>query len=118
MFVLPYEFPNFAIQLDNSRHNEVDILYQGRTCILHCGVLKIVNSCNEGDETKNNTKYSNWLAQVMWIKLSNGPHHSLRVYTQSHSCFTHKVYSLTLKFLSSSSKNIQRMKNSTSKWKM
>jgi len=54
----------------------------------HCGVLKIANSCNEREERRTNTKHSKWLAQVMWIKLSNGSHHSLRVYTQFHLCFT------------------------------
>jgi len=88
MFVLLSKLPKFAIQPDDSRHNEVDILYQGRTCMEHCGMLKIANSCNEGEETRTNTKHSKWLAQVIWIKLSNRPHHSLRVYTQFHLCFT------------------------------
>jgi len=94
------------IQLDNFGHNEVEILYQGRTCMEHCGVLKIANFYNEREETRTNKKHSKWLAQVMWIKLSNESHHSLRVYTQSHSYFTLKVYSPTLKFLFNSSKNL------------
>ena len=74
MFVPPSKFPKFSNQPDNSGHNEVDILYQGRTCMEHCGVLKIANSCNEREETRTYTKYGKWLAQVMWIKLSNEPH--------------------------------------------
>jgi len=70
-------------------------------------VFKIVNFYNEREETRTNIKYSKWLAQVMWIKLENRPHHSLHVYTQFHSCFTLKVYSLALKFLFSSLKNFQ-----------
>jgi len=58
MFVLLSMFYKFAIQLDDSGHNEVDILYQGRTCMEHCGVLKIANSCNEREETRTNTKHS------------------------------------------------------------
>jgi len=100
-------FLKFAIQPCNSRHNEVDIFYQGRTCMEHFEVLRIPNSCREREKTRTNTKHSKWLAKVMWIKLSNGPHHSLRVYTQFHSCFTLKVYSLALKFLFNSSKNLQ-----------
>ena len=105
--VLPSKIPKFAIQPDNLGHNEVDIFYQGRTCMEHCGVLKIANSCNEREETRTNTKHSKRSAKVMYTKLSNGPHHSLRVYTQFHSCFTLKVYSLALKFLFNSSKNLQ-----------
>jgi len=88
MFVLLSKFPKFAIQLDDSGHNEIDILYQGRTCMKLRGVLKIANSCNENEETRTNIKHSKWLAQVKWIKLSNGSHHSLHVYTQFQSCFT------------------------------
>ena len=106
-YVLPSKIPKFAIQPDNSGHNEVDILHQGRTCMEHRGVLKNANSCSEREETRTNTKHSKWLAQAMEIKISNGPHHSLRVYTQFHSCFTLKVYSLALKFLFSSSRNLQ-----------
>jgi len=105
--VLPSKIPKFAIQPDNSRHNEVDIFYQARTCMEHSRVLKIPNSCREREKTRTNTKHSKWLAKVRWVKFSNGSHHSLRVYTQFHSCFTLKVYSLALKFLFSSSKNLQ-----------
>ena len=105
--VLPSKIPKFAIQPDNSRHNEVDIFYQGRTCMEHSRVLRIPNSCREREKTRTNTKHSKWLAKVMGIKLLNGPHHSLCIYTQFHSCFTLKVYSLALKFLFSSSKNLQ-----------
>jgi len=73
----------------------------------HSRVLRIPNSYKEWEKTRTNTKHSKWLAKVMWIKLSNGPQHSLRVYTQFHSCFTLKVYSLALKFVLSSSKNRQ-----------
>ena len=86
--MLPSKFPKFAIKLDNFGHKEVDILYQGRTCMEYYGVLKIANSCNEKEETRTNTKHNKWLTQVIWIKLSNGSHHSLRVYTQFHLCFT------------------------------
>jgi len=105
--VLPSKIPKFAIQPDNSWHNEVDIFCQGWACMEHSGLLRIPNSCSEREETTANTKHSKWLAKVMGIKLLNGPHHSLRVYTQFHSCFTLKVYSLALKFLFSSSKNLQ-----------
>jgi len=105
--VLPSKIPKFAIQPDNFGHNKIDIFYQGRTCMEHSGVLRIPNSCSEREETRTNTKHSKWLAKVMGIKLLNRPHHSLRVYTQFHSCFTLKVYSLTLKFLFSSSRNLQ-----------
>ena len=73
----------------------------------HSRMLKISNSCSEREEARTNTKHNKWLAKVMGIKLLNGPHHSLRVYTQFHSCFTLKVYSLALKFMFSSSKNLQ-----------
>ena len=107
ILVLLSKIPKFAIQPHNSEHNEVYIFYQGRTCTEHCWVLKNANSCSEREETRINTKHNNWLAKVLLIKLSNGLHHSLRVYTQFHSCFPLKVYSFALKFLFSSSKNLQ-----------
>jgi len=57
--------PKFFIQPDNSRHNEVDIFYQGRMCMEHFGMLKISNFCTEREETRTNTKHSKWLAKVM-----------------------------------------------------
>jgi len=62
MFILPSKFLKFVIQNDNSRHNDVDILYQDRTCMEHCGVLTSANSCNEREETRTNTKYNKLLA--------------------------------------------------------
>ena len=111
MFVLPSKFPKFAIQSDDSGHNEVDIIYQGRTCMEHCGVLKITNSYNEREETRTNTKHSKWLAQVMWIKLSNGSHHSLRVYTQ----FTRVSLFKCIHSLSSFCSVLQRISNQSIK---
>jgi len=64
MFVLPSKFSKFAIQLDNSGHNEIDIIYQGRTCMEHCEVLQNANSCTEREETRTNTKHSKWLARI------------------------------------------------------
>jgi len=56
IFVLPFKIGKFAIQLDNSGHNDIDILYQGQTLMEHSGVIK---------KTRTDTKQSKWLAQVM-----------------------------------------------------
>jgi len=61
--LLPSKIPKFAIQPDNSGHNEVDIFYQGRKCMEHSGVLKIPNSYSEREGTRTNTKHSKWLAK-------------------------------------------------------
>jgi len=58
--VLPSKIPKFAIQHDNSGHNEIDIFYQGRTCIEHSRVLKIANFYSEREETRTNTNHSKW----------------------------------------------------------
>jgi len=81
MYVLPSKIDKFAIQLDNPGHNDIGILYEGRTLMEHCGVLKISISCSERQKTRADTKHSKWLTQLMYIKLSNGSHYSLRVYT-------------------------------------
>ena len=63
--VLSSKIPKFAIQPDNFTHNEVDIFYQGPTCMENSGVLKIPNYYNEREETRTNTKHSKWLAKEM-----------------------------------------------------
>ena len=61
--VLPSKIPKFVIQPHNSGHNEVDIFYQGRTCMEHSGVPRVSNSCSEREETRTKTKHSKWLAK-------------------------------------------------------
>jgi len=63
--LLPSKIPKFAIQPDNSGHNEVDIFYQDRTCMEHSGVLKFPNFCSAREETRTNKKHGNWLAKEM-----------------------------------------------------
>jgi len=48
-------FHKFAIQLDDFGHNEVDILYQGRTCIVECSKLLIPAMKERKQELAQNT---------------------------------------------------------------
>jgi len=99
--VLPSKIPKFAIQPHNSRHNEVDMFYQGRTCMEHFGVLTISNSCSEREKTRTNTKHSKWLAKVI----------------KSASPLLMCLHSIPLMFHSRSLFTRSQVSCSTSKWK-
>jgi len=65
MFLLPSTIGKFAIELDNSKHNDIDILHQGRTRMKHCGVFKITQSSSKRQKTRTNIKHNEWLTPIM-----------------------------------------------------